>query len=154
MAPHGVRGAREPGNPGRREEARSYRPLNDPAPITPERMLGEARHAGVIYRSNAVHPRHQANLRVFAPLDLQAEVSAHIPDPHEKTTLFHGWFSNRTRGYRKEHGLLGDARLGEPAPGGDARAPPLLGPPHPPGLRGGAARMSRLRREHERPRRH
>jgi hypothetical protein len=32
-------------------------------PITPERMLGEANRAQLIYRSNAVHPRHQANFR-------------------------------------------------------------------------------------------
>jgi hypothetical protein len=92
-------------------------------PITPERMLGEAGSAQVIYRSDIVHPRHQANFRVFDPLDFLAEVSAHIPDPHEKTTLFYGWYSNRTRGYRKQHGLLADARVMEPAPGGEARAP-------------------------------
>ncbi len=75
-------------------------------PITPERMLGDASKAQIIYRSDAVHPRHQANFRVFDPLDFLAEVSAHIPDAHEKTTLFYGWYSNRTRGYRKRHGLL------------------------------------------------
>ncbi len=32
-------------------------------PITQERMLGEARNAQVIYRSDAVHPRHPANFR-------------------------------------------------------------------------------------------
>ena len=53
----------------------------DPPPITLERMLGEASSAQVIYRSEAVHPRHQANFRVFEPLDFLAEVSAHIPDP-------------------------------------------------------------------------
>jgi hypothetical protein len=79
-------------------------------PITPERMLGEASQAQVIYRSDAVHPRHQANFRVFNPLDFLAEVSAHLPDAHEKTTLFYGWYSNRTRGHRKQHGLLGSAQ--------------------------------------------
>ena len=34
--------------------------------------------------------------RVFDPLDFLAEVSAHIPDAHEKTTLFYGWYSNRS----------------------------------------------------------
>ncbi len=58
-------------------------------------MLGEASKAQVIYRSDAVHPRHQANFRVFDPMDFLAEVSAHIPDSHEKTTLFCGWYSNR-----------------------------------------------------------
>jgi len=76
-------------------------------PITPERLLGEASKAQIIYRSDAVHPRHQANFRVFDPLDFLAEVSAHTPGAHEKTTLFYGWYSNRTRGYRKQHGLRG-----------------------------------------------
>jgi hypothetical protein len=67
-------------------------------PITPERMLGEASSAQIIYRSDTVHPRHQANFRVFDPLDFLAEVSAHIPDPHEKTTLFHGRHPNRIYG--------------------------------------------------------
>ncbi|KAF0239631.1 MAG: transposase family [Planctomycetota bacterium] len=29
-----------------------------------------------------------------------------IPDSYEKTAIEYGWYSNRTRGYRKEHGLL------------------------------------------------
>jgi len=47
-------------------------------PITPERMLGQASRARVIYRSDIVHPRHQANFRVFDPLDFLAEVSAQL----------------------------------------------------------------------------
>ena len=60
--------------------------------------------------------------RVFDPLDFLAEVSAHIPDPHEKTTLMAGTRiarlssrRSRTRGYRKQHGLLGDASPTDPA---------------------------------------
>ena len=34
----------------------------------PERMLGEPGSAQMIYRSYAVHPRHQANFRVSDPL--------------------------------------------------------------------------------------
>jgi len=84
-------------------------------PITPERMLGEGGNERIIYRSDAVHPRHQANFRVFDPLEFLAEVSTHIPDAHAKTTLFYGWYSNRTRGYRKRHGLLGDVLPADPA---------------------------------------
>ncbi len=84
-------------------------------------MLGETGKDRIIYRSDAVHPRHQANFRVFDPLDFLAEVSAHLPDAHEKTTLFYGWYSNRTRGYRKRHGLLGEAEVETPT--GEARAP-------------------------------
>jgi hypothetical protein len=92
-------------------------------PISPDRMLGGASNARVIYRSDIVYPRHQATFRVFDPVDFLAEVSTHIPDPHEKTTLFYGWYSNRTRGYRKHHDLLGEARVMAPASGGEARAP-------------------------------
>ena len=74
-------------------------------------------------QSDIVHPRHQANFRVFDPLDFLAEVSAHIPDPHEKTTVFYGWYSNRTRGYRKRHGLLGKAQTADPVPDTDDRVP-------------------------------
>ena len=38
-----------------------------------------------------------------------AELCAHIPDPHEKTAIYYGWYSNRTRGFRKAHGLLDPA---------------------------------------------
>ena len=61
--------------------------------------------------------------RVFDPLDFLAEVSAHIPDAHEKTTVFYGWYSNRTRGYRKQHGLLAKGEAADPLPGPADRAP-------------------------------
>ncbi len=60
---------------------------------------------------------------MFDPLDFLDEVSAHIPDAHEKTTLFYGWYSNRTRGYRRQHGLLGKAEGAEPVPTEGTRAP-------------------------------
>jgi hypothetical protein len=44
------------------------------------------------------------------------------PDHDQKTTLFYGWYSNRTRGYRMQHGLLGEAGRVEPTPEVDARA--------------------------------
>ena len=86
-------------------------------------MLGEPGSARVICRSDAVHPRHQANFRVFDPLDFLAEVSAHIPDPQEKSTLFYGWCSIRTRGCRGQHGLLGKAEGAEPVLSEGTRAP-------------------------------
>jgi hypothetical protein len=63
-------------------------------PITPERMLGDASTAQLIFRSDIVHLRHQANFRVFDPLDFLAEGSAHIPDAHEKTTLSPTYLDN------------------------------------------------------------
>jgi len=47
-------------------------------PISPDRMLGGASNARVIYRSDIVHPRHQTNFRVFDPVDFLAEVSAQL----------------------------------------------------------------------------
>ena len=61
------------------------------------------------------------------------ELSAHIPDAHEKSTLFYGWYSNRTCGYRKQHGLLGSHHSPMKAvrhPG----ATPILGAPDQAGL--------------------
>ena len=55
--------------------------------------------------------------------EILGEVSAHIPEPHEKTTLFYGWYSNRTRGYRKRHGLSGKAETADPVPDTDDRVP-------------------------------
>jgi len=107
VAPHGIRDTCQPGDPGGCDHAGDRRPLPDPAPITPERMLGEASGTGIISRSDAVHPRRQASIHIFAPLDFLAEVSAHNPDADEKTTLFYGWYSNRTRGYRKQRGHRG-----------------------------------------------
>ncbi len=88
-------------------------------PITPERMLGEGDKDRVIYRSDAVHPRHQANFRVFDPLDFLAEVSAHIPDAHEKTAIYYGWYSNRTRDFCQARGLLVPAAPHVPVPDAD-----------------------------------
>ena len=82
-------------------------------PIVPDRILGDGATPRVIYRSDMIHPRHHANFRAFGPLDFLAELSAHIPDPHEKTTLFYGWYSNRTRGFRRARGLLA-----QPGPAG------------------------------------
>ena len=60
---------------------------------------------------------------MFDPLDFLAEVTAHIPDVHEKTTLFYGWCSNQTGGYRRQQGLLAKAEAADPVPGTDDRAP-------------------------------
>jgi len=92
-------------------------------PLILERKLGDARGVRVIYRSGAIHPRHQANCRVFAALDFLTEVSAHTPDAHEKATLFYGWYSNRVQGSRTRHGLLGTAPPPKPVPAGDTWAP-------------------------------
>jgi len=91
-------------------------------PNTPEQMLGGGSSAQVIYRSDAVPPHHQANFRVFDRLDFLAEVSTPILDAPEKTTLFWGWYSHLTRGYRKRHGLLATAEAADRVAGTDNRA--------------------------------
>ncbi|MCC6738880.1 MAG: hypothetical protein IT452_07520 [Planctomycetia bacterium] len=40
------------------------------------------------------------------PLEFIAEVVAHIPDTYENAAIEYGWYSNRTRGWRKKRGLL------------------------------------------------
>jgi hypothetical protein len=69
-----------------------------------------------------MHPRHRANFRTFDPPAFLAELCAHIPDPHEKTAIYYGWYSNRTRGFRKAQGLLVPPMPAEPATEAD-RAP-------------------------------
>jgi hypothetical protein len=87
-------------------------------------MLGEGSGGQIVYRKDAIHPRHQANFRVFDPPDFLAEVSVHVLDPHEKTTSFYDWYSNWTRGYRKQQGF--GAEAGALLPVVEDRAPPEL----------------------------
>jgi hypothetical protein len=56
----------------------------------------------VIYRSPKVHPRHGADFRIFDPLEFLAALIPHIPGTHEKTVLYYGWYSHRTRGERRK----------------------------------------------------
>ena len=91
-------------------------------PIVLDRIVGDPSAGKILYTGEAIHPRHRANFRVFDPLEFLAEISAHIPDPHEKTALYYGWYSNRTRGFRKARGLLPPAPPGQPPAEAD-RAP-------------------------------
>jgi hypothetical protein len=75
-------------------------------PVVLGRIMSQDSASRVVYKSDTVHPRHGANFRVFDPLEFIAELVAHIPDAYEKTAIEYGWYSNRTRGFRKEHGLL------------------------------------------------
>ena len=111
-----------PADPVSRENVARY--LAHP-PIILDRIVGDPSAGKVIYTGEAIHPRHRANFRVFDPLAFLAELCAHIPDPHEKTAIYYGWYSNRTRGFRKARGLLPPATPVQPAPEAD-RAPPSL----------------------------
>lgn len=75
-------------------------------PVVIGRIVAQDSVSRVVHKSDTIHPRHGANFRVFDPLDFIAEIVAHIPDTYEKTAMAYGWYSNRTRGYRKKHGLL------------------------------------------------
>ena len=98
----GARLSREiPGDPVSRENVARY--LAHP-PIILDRIVGDPSAGKVIYTGETIHPRHRANFRVFDPLAFLAEICAHIPDPHEKTPIYYGWYSNRTRGFRKARG--------------------------------------------------
>ena len=68
----------------------------------------------VRYRSSKVHPRHGTDFRSFDPLDFLAALIPHIPDTHEKTGLYYGWYSNRSRGKRKKEGAAGAAAVAAP----------------------------------------
>jgi len=72
-------------------------------PISPERMLGEARNAEVIYRSYAVRPRQQANFRSAETSSSSVETLVTKPrssrPPHRSTQLSPaGWPARYPRG--------------------------------------------------------
>ena len=53
-----------------------------------------------LFAVDRLHPRHGANFRIFDVLDFIAEVVAHIPNTHEKSVIYYGWYSNKARGMR------------------------------------------------------
>jgi len=84
-------------------------------PISLERLEVDesGRRPRVIYRASKVHPRHGSDFRTFDPLEFLVALVPHIPGTHEKTVLYYGWYSNRTRGKRKRRPIAG---AGAPAP--------------------------------------
>jgi len=102
-----------------REAVASY--LAHP-PVVLARIVGRGDGDRIVYRSDDIHPRHGANFRAFDPLDFIAEVVAHIPDTHEKTRMMYGWYSAKTRSWRRAQGLLPPVPKAAPAAESD-RAP-------------------------------
>jgi transposase-like protein len=96
-----------------REEVARY--LAHP-PIVVGRILGDGSSGTVVYKADKVHPRHQANFRTFDPLEFIAEVVSHIPNVHEKTAIYYGFYSNKSRGLRKAKG----EKASKPGPEGTA----------------------------------
>ena len=109
-------------------------------PIALERLTVDesSSEPRVILRSPKFHPRHGSDSRSFDPLEFLATLMPHIPGTHEKTFLYYGYYSNRSRGLRKQQqGAARRARRrGAPEPG-----PEPVGPPDPEGLRSRPARL-------------
>jgi hypothetical protein len=94
-------------------------------PIALERLTVDASRpeVRVTYRSPRFHPRHGSDSRSFDPLEFLATLMPHIPGTHEKTVIYYGHYSNRSRGLRKKD--TGAARAGpSPAMDGDEEEPP------------------------------
>ena len=78
------------------------------APIVAGR-ISEEEDGSVIYKASRIHPRHGGDSRRFDPLDFIAQIVLHIPDVHEKTVIYYGWYSNRIRARRKRDSALAPA---------------------------------------------
>ncbi|MFH1706673.1 MAG: transposase, partial [Planctomycetota bacterium] len=59
--------------------------------------------------------RHGGDSRRFDPLDFIAQIVLHIPDVHEKTVIYYGWYSNRTRARRAKQDQAGAPATHAPA---------------------------------------
>ncbi|MFH1008015.1 MAG: transposase [Candidatus Latescibacterota bacterium] len=88
------------------------------APVAAGR-ISEEEDGSVIYKAIRIHPRHGADSRRFDPLDFIAQIVLHIPDVHEKTVIYYGRYSNRTRARRAKQDQAGapatHAPAGEPS---------------------------------------
>jgi len=52
---------------------------------------------------NKKHPKYPGGIRRWYVMDFLADLVMHIPDKDVKMTIYYGWYSNRSRGYRKQH---------------------------------------------------
>ncbi len=122
-----MRNTRESRDPRRRNDPRRRRPLH-------ECWARRARHRSSTDQRRAIRVTRHTSARLssrrsrgFDPLDFLAEVSAHIPDAHAKTTRFSGWYAHRTRGDRKRHGPRTNAEAADPAAAAEGTRAPLEG---------------------------
>jgi hypothetical protein len=69
----------------------------------------------VTLRSSRYHVRHRSDRRDFEPLDFLATLFDHIPGTHEKTVIYYGYYSNRSRGLRKK-AAVGEGGASAPGP--------------------------------------
>ncbi len=49
------------------------------------------------------HPKYQDGIRSWHVMDFIADLVQHIPKKDAKLTLYYGWYSIRSRSYRKQH---------------------------------------------------
>ena len=59
----------------------------------------------VIYHDGALKPGAKRNFATFDPLELLAALTSHIPDRHQKMTLYYGYCSQASRGKRRPRGM-------------------------------------------------
>jgi hypothetical protein len=71
----------------------------------------------VVCTSGKEIAKHHGSTRVLDPLHFIAELTMHVPDRHQKTAIYYGWYSNRSRGERKKRAAAAEpARPAESAP--------------------------------------
>jgi len=70
----------------------------------------------VIYRSKRTHGKNKRNFEVYSALEFIAAITQHIPEKSFQMLRYFGWYSNKSRGMRKKHGVLrpGDEPVTEP----------------------------------------
>jgi hypothetical protein len=70
-------------------------------PVSLQKLDYDAGTNQARYRSRNLHPRH-GHARTFDPQEFLAELTAHIAQPYEKLTNYHGVYSNASRGKRRK----------------------------------------------------
>ncbi len=79
-----------------------YEAPDDTAGDGREWGLGQEDLGRVIITSGKYLSKHKGNTRVLDPLSFIAELTQHIPDRHQKTSIAYGRYSNAHRGKRKK----------------------------------------------------
>jgi hypothetical protein len=75
-------------------------------PFSLEKIRYIEKSGTVIYRSGMSHGKSKKNFQIFNAEEFIATITQHIPDKSFQLVRYYGWYSNRTRGDRRKHGLL------------------------------------------------
>ena len=92
-------------------------------PFSMAKITLEHPHDTVIYRSR-LNPKINRNFEVFEPADFLAVLSQHIPDRGAQMIRYHGLYSNKTRGCRRQADPVGAVSWPKGSP------PPPIKLPH------------------------